>query len=130
MDQMCLEIIDLFVCPSPVIFCAESFNTFYHNTTVPGTIVDRNVTVFRNIVPETPQIMMCLLHTVRCRSRTYFVASWIHVAGNAFDRTAFTCCIPALETKHHRNSLTVQFTMQLLYLFLKLVQLLLIVFLF
>ena len=116
------HLVDFLICPFPVRLTAEALDPLHHHAPVPGAVEDRNMPRFRHLPPETPQIMVYLLHIIRCRRRIDLVAAWIQVACQAPDRTAFSRRIPAFKADHHRNPQPVQLAVQHLQLFLQLIQ--------
>ena len=107
-----LKLVDFIIGTHPVIFTAESLQTFDHDSSIPCTVKNRNMSGFWQSRPETPQIMSCLLMRLRTCNRMHLVSTRIECSGNPFDISAFSRSIPAFVGNDHRHFLAVQTIVQ------------------
>ena len=123
-----LHLVHLRIGALPLLFRAEALDALHHDAAVPGAVKDRQMSGLRDLLPETPQIMVGALDVVRrCRGAD-LVASGIDRFGNALDSAALAAGIPALEGQHHRKTQTVHLIVQIAHLLLQLLEFLLIFF--
>ena len=126
---MCLHIIDLAVSSLPFFLGAESLDPLNHYSAIPGPVKNRNMSVFRHSLPESPEIVMAFLCRSRRSRRAYQIASWIHRFCKTFDGASFSSCVPSLKPQYHRDPLAVQLAVEDFHTILELFQLFFIFFL-
>ena len=110
--KLFLELVYLIVSSLPVVLAAETFKAFYHDTSVPCSVVNGDMSCLRKPIPETPQIMAGFLVRLRTCNRVNDVSAGIQRTGDSLDVAALACCIPAFISDNDRNLLAVEFIMQ------------------
>ena len=110
---------------SPLLLGCKALDTLYHHAAVPRAVKDSQMSVLGESLPETPQIMMCLLNIVWRCSRHNLVTSRIYSLCDSLDSATLAAGIPAFKSEHHRNALKIHLVMkygksalQILFLFL------------
>ena len=118
--KLLLELIHFIIGTFPVIFTAKAFQAFYHHTSVPGPVKNRNMSVLGKPGPESPQIMSRLLMRLRACNRTNLIASRIKCFRDPLYISALSCCIPAFIRNDDRYLFAVKTVVQIPELMLQL----------
>ena len=112
LGQFLLELVDLVICPLPVVSTAEAFQPFYHDASVPGTVKNGDMPGLRKSRPKSPEIMSRFLVGFRAGDGVYLVASGIQCSCDPLDIAALARGIPAFVGDDYRNLLAIQAVMQ------------------
>ena len=120
--QFFLKFIDLVIGALPVVFGAESLETFYHDTAVPGAVEDRDVAVLGKACPEAPEEMPGLFVRLGACNRKHLESSGIQSCSDTLDIAALAGSIPSLVGNDDRDFPAVQLVVQGMELFLQTVQ--------
>ena len=110
--QFFFEFIHLIIGTLPVIFTAKSLKTFYHDTSIPCAVKNRDVSVLRKSCPESPEIMPCFFMRLRTCDRLHLISSRIQRTGDSLDVSALSGSIPSFIGNNYRHTFAVQTIMQ------------------
>ena len=110
--QFFLKFVHFIVRTFPVVFAAESFQTFHHDTAIPGAVKNCDMTVLWKSRPETPQIMAGFFVWFRAGDRMHLVSAWIKCTCDSLDISTLAGSIPSFVCDDHRDPFAVETVME------------------
>ena len=110
--QFFFKLINFIIRTFPVIFTAESLKTFHHNTSIPCTVKNCDMSILRKPCPKSPEIMSCFFMRLRTCDRLHLISARIQRTGDSLDVSALSGSIPSFIGNNYRYTFTIQAVMQ------------------